>query len=99
MLFLGRNFDYDSALTIIQEEEYLEDLDVDDIRRLRRRDINYFEIYKKIGSFDHDVNVPKSKQRINSWNQQAPKTLFTSKSIKKKTRKPIPIRNDHSNYR
>ena len=31
-----RNFDYPSAETIIQEEEYLEDEDFDDIRFYRR---------------------------------------------------------------
>ena len=31
--FSGRNFNYDEALPIIQEEDYLEDLDFDDIKR------------------------------------------------------------------
>ena len=31
----GRNFDYASALSIIQDEEYLEDEDFDDIRFYR----------------------------------------------------------------
>ena len=32
----GRNFDYNSALRIIQQEDYLEDEDFDDIRFYRR---------------------------------------------------------------
>ena len=31
----GRNFNYAAALTIIQDEEYLEEADFDDIRRYR----------------------------------------------------------------
>ena len=37
----GRNFNYAAALTIIQDEEYLEEADFDDIRRYRyKRQIN-----------------------------------------------------------
>ena len=32
----GRNFDYGSALNVIQEEDYLEDEDFDEIRLIRR---------------------------------------------------------------
>merc|ERR1712223_250 len=95
----GRNFEYDRALEIIEEEEYLEDVDFDDIRRLRRADVNYFEIYKKIGSFDKSVNVPKSEQKIDNWNIQAVKTLLTPRILKKKTGKAVPITNDRPNYR
>ena len=47
ILFSGRNFEYQSALSIIQNEEYLDDIDFDDIRRARRasniiNDINDF---------------------------------------------------------
>ena len=97
-IILGRNFEYDRALEIIEEEEYLEDVDFDDIRRLRRADVNYFEIYKKIGSFDKSVNVPKSEQKIDNWNNP-PETLLTPRILKKKTGKAVPIRNDRPNYR
>ena len=50
----GRQFQYDRALEIIQEEEYLEDADFDDIKR------NY--ILKKIGEFKPDINIPKTNQ-------------------------------------
>ena len=33
----GNNFDYGSALSIIQDEEYLENEDFDDIRLIRRQ--------------------------------------------------------------
>merc|ERR1712223_1351233 len=90
----GRNFNYDNALTIIQDEQYLEDVDFDDIRRLRRSDVDYYEIYKKIGSFDQNVNVPKSEQKIDSWNQP-PQETFSPRMLKR----PVPIRNDRPNYR
>ena len=99
MYFLGRNFEYDRALEIIEEEEYLEDVDFDDIRRLRRADVNYLDIYKKIGSFDKSVNVPKSEQKIDNWNNPAEKTLLTPRILKKKTGKSVPIINDRPNYR
>ena len=51
---LGRNFQYDQALEIIQDEEYLEDADFDDIKR------NY--ILKKIGEFNPEFNIPTSHQ-------------------------------------
>ena len=97
--FLGRNFDYDSALTIVQDEEYLEDVDFDDIRRLRRSDVDYYEIYKKIGSFDQNFNVPKSEQKIDSWNQSPQEKTFTPRMLKKRTGRPVSIRNDRPNYR
>ena len=98
MHFLGRNFNYDNALTIIQDEQYLEDVDFDDIRRLRRSDVDYYEIYKKMGSFDQNFNVPKSEQKIDSWNQSPQKT-FTPRMLKKRTGRPVSIRNDRPNYR
>ena len=47
---LGRQFGYDRALEIIQDEEYLDDVDFEEIRR--------YDILKKIGNFDSDVNIP-----------------------------------------
>ena len=69
--FTGRNFAYDRALTIIEDEEYLEDFDFDDIRKLRRSDINYVDILKKLGTFDVNANVAKNKQNVhNTWTKQ-----------------------------
>ena len=92
--FLGRNSNYDRSLEIIENEVYLEDVDIDEIRRLRRSDVDYYEIYKKIGSFDQNVNVPKSEQKIDSWNQP-PQETFSPRMLKT----PVPIRNDRPNYR
>ena len=51
---LGRQFQYDRALEIIQEEEYLEDVDFNDIKR--------YYILKKIGEFKSDFNILKINQ-------------------------------------
>merc|ERR1712223_2249487 len=59
----GRQFQYDEALTIIQDEEYLEDADFDDIKR--------YYIYKKIGKVDTDFNIPKSNQYSNWMPKQS----------------------------
>ena len=56
-MILGRQFQYDRALEIIQEEEYLEDADFDDIKR--------YYILKKIGNINPNFNVPKSQQNSN----------------------------------
>ena len=61
MKILGRQFQYDRALQIIQEEEYLEDSDFDDIKR--------YDILKKIGKSDVDFNIPE-KQQHSKWTQQ-----------------------------
>merc|ERR1711935_879823 len=67
----GRNFAYDQAITIIEDEEYLEDFDFDDIRKLRRSDINYVDILKKLGTFDGNANVAKNKQNVHTtWTKQ-----------------------------
>ena len=55
-------------MEIIEEEEYLDDIDFDDIRRLRRNDINYYgQIVDKIENFDPNVNLPKSQHKENQW--------------------------------
>ena len=54
-LILGRQFQYDRALEIIQDEEYLEDADFDDVRRN--------DILKKMGKFDPNFNIPKKHQQ------------------------------------
>ena len=40
----GRQFNYEDALTIMQDEEYLEDVDFDDIKR--------YDVFQKIDSFN-----------------------------------------------
>ena len=57
MKILGRQFQYDRALQIIQDEEYLEDVDFNDIKR--------YDIMKKIGKFNPDSNIPNSSQYSN----------------------------------
>ena len=53
-LILGRQFQYDRALEIIQDEEYLEDADFDDVRRN--------DILKKMGNFNPNFNIPSKRQ-------------------------------------
>ena len=43
---MGRNLEYSSALQLIQNEEYLDDSDIDEIRFFRRQG-NFFEIEKQ----------------------------------------------------
>ena len=59
-LFIGRQFGYDRALEIVQDEQYLEDVDFDQIRR--------YDILKKIGEFNPNFNIPESRQKI-QWQQ------------------------------
>ena len=59
-LFIGRQFGYDRALEIVQDEQYLEDVDFDIIRR--------YDILKKIGEFNPNFNIPESRQKI-QWQQ------------------------------
>ena len=54
-MILGRQFQYDRALEIIQDEEYLEDADFDDVRRN--------DILKKMGKVDPNFNIPKKHQQ------------------------------------
>ena len=48
----GGQFEYDRALEIIQDKQYLEDLDFDKIRGYANVDI-----LKKIGKFDPNFNT------------------------------------------
>ena len=43
---MGRNLEYSSALQLIQNEDYLDDSDIDEIRLFRRQG-NFFEIKKQ----------------------------------------------------
>ena len=56
---LGRNFDYSRALEIIQEEDYLDDVDFDDIRIIRRRNL----IMKETSTFRIRDNWRKRPKR------------------------------------
>ena len=56
----GRQFQYDRALQIIQEEEYLKDSDLNNIER---HDVS--QLYKRISKFNPDVNIPKNQQYSN----------------------------------
>ena len=67
-LFTGRQFAYDRALSIIQDEEYLEDVDFNEIRR--------YDILKKIGEFDPNVNVPRNHQQ---WMAAKPATPYNKR--------------------
>ena len=49
MIITGRQFSYDRALQIVQDETYLEDSDFDEI--------------KKIGQFDPNMNIPEIRQK------------------------------------
>ena len=49
MIITGRQFSYDRALQIVQDETYLEDSDFDEI--------------KKIGQFDPNMNIPEIGQK------------------------------------
>ena len=66
MLFFipGRNFNYDAALDIMQAETYLEDADFDDIKR--------FDIVKKLGNFNSNINSAKQSQHANRLSKQHP---------------------------
>ena len=48
----GRNFDYNSALSIIQGEDYLEDEDFDDIRLFRKQG----EVIQALESFEEKLS-------------------------------------------
>lgn len=56
----GRQFQYDRALEIIQDEEYLEDLDFDDIKRY-----DTSQILKKISEINPNFNIPQDIQYSN----------------------------------
>ena len=56
--FSGRQFEYDTVLQLIQNEDYLEDADIDE---LRRRDS-----VEKTGDFNADYDIPKHLDQ-NNW--------------------------------
>ena len=62
----GRNFDYDSAVSVIQEEDYLEDEDFDDIRFFRR----HGNIIEAIENFEDKISNFEDSEHIKTfdWN-------------------------------
>ena len=54
-IVIGRQFGYDRALEIVQDEQYLEDSDFDEIKRL--------DIIKKTGEFNPDLNLPEEQRK------------------------------------
>ena len=57
----GRNFEYPEALRLIQNEDYLDDADIDELRRN--------DIVRKIDEFDEKVNFRQKRQGPNSPNR------------------------------
>jgi len=55
----GRNFNYNEALTIIQEEDYLEEEDIDDIRLIRKQG----EVIQAIEKFEQKIEDNELLQR------------------------------------
>ena len=53
---IGRNFEYDEALKIVQFEEYTEDIDFDEIKR--------YDIQKRIGNFNQKLDTRKGRNRV-----------------------------------
>ena len=51
----GRNFEYPEALRLIQNEDYLDDADIDELRRN--------DIVRMIDEFDPEVNI-RQKRKI-----------------------------------
>ena len=52
----GRNFDYASALSIIQNEDYLENEDFDDIRLIHKQG----EVFQAIDKIEEKIQVRTS---------------------------------------
>ena len=52
---IGRNFEYDEALKIVQFEEYTEDIDFDEIKR--------YDVQKRIGNLERqNLNLHKGRK-------------------------------------
>ena len=49
----GRNFEYPEALRLIQNEDYLDDADIDELRRN--------DIVRRISEFNPDVNIRQKR--------------------------------------
>ena len=95
---LGSGFAYENARTILQNEDYLDDSDYDDIR-IRRKDNDYldFDLYE-------DFNAPKSiykhKRNPNQKVVQDVVYLFESDTIEIKRHENLEkIGQFHSDFR
>ena len=61
---IGRNFEYDEALKIVQFEEYTEDIDFDEIKR--------YDVQKRIGNFDQKLNARKGRKHGGKYSRKHP---------------------------
>ena len=61
---IGRNFEYDEALKIVQFEEYTEDINFDEIKR--------YDIQKRIGNFDQESNTRKERNHGSKYSKKHP---------------------------
>ena len=61
---IGRNFEYDEALKIVQFEEYTEDINFDEIKR--------YDIHKRIGNFDQESNTRKGRKHGGKYSNKHP---------------------------
>ena len=59
---IGRNFEYDEALKIVQFEEYTEDINFDEIKR--------YDIHKRIGNFDQELNTRKGRKHGGKYSRK-----------------------------
>ena len=66
--FSGRQFEYDTVLQLIQNEDYLEDSDIDELRR--------YDSVKKTGDFNADYDIPKPLDDNNWMPLQNQQNLF-----------------------
>ena len=64
-LIIGRQFDYERALEIVQDEQYLDDVDFDEIRR--------YDILKKTGELNPNDEIKRYdiQKRTGNSNQKA----------------------------
>ena len=67
---LGRQFEYDTVLQLIQNEDYLEDSDIDELRR--------YDSVKKTGDFNADYDIPKPLDDNNWMPLQIQQNLFSN---------------------
>jgi len=61
----GRNFDYASALSVIQEEDYLEDEDFDDIRLIRKQG----EVIQAIENFEEKISDHEDSELLGTFEE------------------------------
>ena len=95
---LGSGFSYENARTIIQDEDYLDDSDDDEIR-IRRKDNNYldFDLYE---GFNTPKLIYEHKRNLNQKLVQDVVYLFESDTIEIKRHENLEkIGQFHSDFR